>query len=139
MALVQLDIDAGLIQKTGVIANSVFLPPASVAWEVRSLHAIYVSGATVGNRNLELRLLSGGSVIGRVPVGATQAASLTRTYMFYPGAVDLTAFRDTDFIMTPIPYWFVDASMSLQLVDNKAIAAADTCTSNLQVAQYPNA
>lgn len=134
---ISLNITSWQVQKNSTIGNMVFSPDAGQLWELRSLQAVYTSSATVGNRNIEIQLLKGATVYARMVAGIVQAASLTRKYNAAPGLIDLTAFRDTDYLSMSLPYWFIDSSMTIKVVDNKSIDAADTCIAQVQVAVYP--
>lgn len=83
--------------------------------------------ATVGNRQLVVQVLdAAGDLIATLArAGATQAASLTRYYLFAPGVADMLAFRDTDYLTTPIPVTsFLDGGQVLRVYDKAAIAPA---------------
>jgi len=84
------------------------------------------TSATVGNRQLAVQFLDSASdVIGGIVVGAVQAESTTRNYIIGVGLPDLTAFRDTDFLMTPLPENLrLPAGYQVRIYDNKAIDAA---------------
>lgn len=100
--------------------------PAGTEWEILSIWVELISTATAGNRQIVVEFQDSASdVIGQVRAGAVQAASLTRNYMFAPGLVDLTAMRDTDFLMTPLPSRFVlPTGYKVRVFDKAAIAAA---------------
>ena len=82
-----------------------FTVPTGKRWIVNSIYVELTSTATVGNRQLEITVNSAASadvlsIAARA--GAVQAASLTRYYTFATGVADLTSFRDTDFLTTPL-------------------------------------
>lgn len=84
--------------------NKSFAVPADKDWHVMWAWVEWTSNATVGNRQVVMEISDSGSdVIMEIVPGVTQAASLTYKYLFAPGMADLTAVRDTDYIMTPIP------------------------------------
>jgi hypothetical protein len=107
-------------------SNKEFTVPADQEWQVLWVYVQYTSTATVGNRQLTLRALSdGGTTWMQLKAGIVQAASLARYYTFAPSLADLTAFRDTSFLMTPMmPTLFLSAGQRLQVLDSAAIAAA---------------
>lgn len=82
--------------------------------------------ATVGDRQIVVELQDDGAdVIAQWRAGEVQAASLTRYYCFAPSNADLTDFRDTDYLMTPIPPTVIlPASYVVRVYDNNAVAAA---------------
>ena len=107
-----------------------FAVTANQEWLVRSVYIGYTSGTTVGNRQVAVEYQnSAGSVIASVRSGATQAASLTRNYCFSLGAADLTAFRDTTYLMTPLPYTGLNGGGTIRVWDRGTIQpAGDTMT-----------
>lgn len=99
--------------------------PAGVEWKVKQIWIEFTSTAVVGNRQLEIQIQDGAAdVICEVKVGAVQAASLTRYYHLSSHAADLAAFRDTDWLMTPIPEWVLPAGYVIRIWDNAAVDAA---------------
>mgnify|MGYP001080713089 CR=1 FL=1 len=107
-------------------SDKTFTVPDDQEWQILWVYIQYTSTATVGNRQLTLRALSdGGTTLMQVKAGIVQAASLTRYYTFAPSLADLTAFRDTSYLMTPLmPTFFLSAGQQLQILDSAAIAAA---------------
>lgn len=108
---------------------------ALVEWEIMTIWVELITTATGGNRQVVVQFQDDSSdVIGEVRAGATQAASLTRNYMFGPGLADLTSFRDTTFIMTPLPKIILPAAYIVRFYDNAAIdAAADDMVTQMLV------
>lgn len=107
-------------------SDKTFTVPAGTEWEILSIYVEYISTATAGNRQVAIRFTDGADdIIGQVRAGIAQAASLTRFYQFGVGLADLTAFRDTDFLMTPLPRGLVlPAGYKVRVFDKAAIAAA---------------
>jgi hypothetical protein len=102
-----------------------FTVPTDMEWEIQSIFVEYQSSVSAGNRNLVVEIKDDNTpsnVILRVIAGAIQAASLTRYYVFAPGVPDLTAFRDTDYLSTPIPQIRLPSSFVIVVRDIKAIA-----------------
>ena len=104
--------------------------PNNELWRICHVHAILVSTATVGNRQiaLEIKDESGNSLM-HLEAGAVQAASVTRHYGFLQGI-----FRETSFVSDelqvplPIDCW-LKPGWSLRVADDAAIdAAADDLT-----------
>lgn len=104
--------------------------PNNELWRICYVHAILVSTATVGNRQiaLEIKDESGNSLM-HLEAGAVQAASVTRHYGFLQGI-----FRETSFVSDelqvplPIDCW-LKPGWSLRVADDAAIdAAADDLT-----------
>jgi hypothetical protein len=111
--------------------------PAGYEWQVLWVYVEYTSDANAGARQLQLNIRdAGGNLIGQVRPGVTQAASLTYYYMFGPSLADLTAVRDTDFIMTPFPPTiFLPAGYSVQVLDNNGVSALDDFNFHIHVAR----
>ena len=85
----------------------------------------FATDATVGNRQLQIDIRDDAAdVIFQMRVGIVQAASITRYYALSPHLVDLTAFRDTDYLMTPFPELTLAESWSVRIWDNNAVAVA---------------
>ena len=86
----------------GVIAH--FNVPPREAWHVLSLWAEYTASDTVATRAIRMIVRDlADDIVMEVAPGVTLTASQQRDFLFAPGAPDLTAARDTDLIMTPIP------------------------------------
>jgi hypothetical protein len=81
--------------------------PAGQEWQILWVHVRLTTTGTAGDRQLEIRIERPGAAMDPIGIwaaaGAVQAASLTREYIFAPGLADLTDFRDTDKLTTPIP------------------------------------
>lgn len=81
-----------------------FAVPADKDWHIMWIWLEYTSGATAGTRQIQVDVRdSGDDIIMSMIPGVTQAESLTYRYLFAPGMADLTAVRDTDYIMSPMP------------------------------------
>ena len=100
-------------------SDKTFTVPAGAEWELMTIYVELTSTGTAGNRQMAIQFLdSADDVIGQVRAGAVQAASLTRYYMFGVGLVDLTGFRDTDFLMTPLPEIVLPAGFKVKVFDD---------------------
>ena len=94
-------------------------------WHIMSVHVKYASTATAGNRQIVLQLLSGATVVDEVRAGLVQAASKTYYYTFQPGAENMIALVDSDWLTTHIPpTWILGYGESVRVLDNNAVAAA---------------
>lgn len=116
-------------------SNKQWEVPVGQEWQILWIQVEYISSGTAGNRQLEVGIARSGALYTRWAVaGATQAASLTRYYTFAPGLADLTSFRDTDYLTTPLPVTsLLQGGDTLQIFDNKAIdAAADDMSVRVQ-------
>jgi len=112
--------------------------PAGYEYQVLWIWIELATDATVGARQLQIDLRDAADdVIGQFRPGVTQAASLTRYYMFGPSLADLLGFRDTDYLMTPMPPTvFLPAGYDIRIFDNNAVAAAgDDLVIQLSVAR----
>jgi len=104
-----------------------FAVPASTERHVLNIWVEFTSTATVGNRQLVVEVQdSTTDVLAQwARPGVVQAASLTRHYEFAPGLPDDLAFRDTDYLRTPIPTTgLLKATDILRVYDNNAVDAA---------------
>lgn len=108
-------------------SNKHFTVPAGQEWQILWVYVSYVSAANAGNRQLEVQWRNATDVvIGAVVAGAVQAASLTRRYMFAPALADLVGFRDTDYLMTPLPpTLFLSAGEDLRVWTNAVFDPTD--------------
>lgn len=118
-------------------SDKTFTVPASTEWQVLWIWVEFTSTATVGDRQLVVQIQdSAADVIGEIRVGTVQAASLTRNYMLGATLADLQAFRDTDWLCTPLqPGLMLQAGDILRVHDNNAVdAAADDMIVQMQIA-----
>lgn len=104
--------------------------PNNELWRICYVHAILVSTATVGNRQIafEIKDESGNSLM-HLEAGAVQAASVTRHYGFLQGIFRETAFVSDELqVPLPIDCW-LKPGWVLRVADDAAIdAAADDLT-----------
>ena len=101
-----------------------FTVPSNVTWEPLSIWVELTSDANAGNRQMTIQFQDAGDdVIGEVRAGAVQAASKAWFYMFGQGLTDLTGFRDTTWIMTPLPKIVLFETCDIRIYDSAAIAA----------------
>ena len=115
----------------------IYTCPASTEAQVLWLWVELTTDATVGDRQIVVEIQdSANDVIGQFRAGAVQAASLTRYYMFGASMADLMAFRDTDWLMTPLPPGLIlRAGDQVRVYDNNAVAAAaDDMICQMQIA-----
>lgn len=127
------------IDSTADDSDKTIVVPDGEIWLLDWLHVTYVSTATVGNRQIVLRLYDSANVLrGDWHAGAVQAASLTRHYAFQPGIYRETAFVDGD-IQVAIPDKLViPPRWYLRILDTAAVdAAADDMTLSYQVTKNP--
>lgn len=111
--------------------------PASSEMQVLWIWIELTTAADVGNRQIVVEIQDpANDVVAQVRAGIVQAASLTRYYMFASSLADMTAFRDTDYLMTPLPPTLVlRAGDQVRVYDNNAVAAAtDDMIVQMQVA-----
>ena len=107
-------------------SNKLFTMPAGYIYQVLWIYVELTSTATAGDRNMAVAILSSvGNQTFEVRCGATQAASLTYNYSFGPSLADLTAARDTTFVMTPIPPTLILLPLwYIRVWDQNAVAVA---------------
>lgn len=113
-----------------------FAVPAGQVWQVLSIWVELTTTGTAGDRQLAVQVRDGSDdVVAEVRPGATQAASLTRNYLLAGGLPDLTSFRDTDLMMTPLPMLLLPEGWDVRIYDNNGVdAAADDMVVQMQIA-----
>jgi hypothetical protein len=106
-------------------SDKTFTVPASTRWRVQSIWVEYTSTGNAGNRQLVIEIQDDGAdVIFQIVPGLVQAASLTYKYAFAPGLPDMTAVRDSDFLMTPFPQFELGAGYKIRVYEKEQIDAA---------------
>lgn len=112
-------------EETANDSDKAFTIPAREIWQVLWIWIEFTTDGTAGDRQLELLIRDGSDdTVMQLPVGAVQAASLTRNYLLAAGMADLTTFRDTSFLTTPLPPLLIPGGYDLRIYDNNAVAAA---------------
>jgi hypothetical protein len=98
--------------------------PADTEWIVKWIWVEFTSGAGA-NRQMEIQIQDDAAdVIAEIKAGVAQGAAITRYYLFGPHCADLAAFRDTDYLMTPMPEWILPAGYHVRIWDNAAVLPA---------------
>lgn len=121
----------------GVKNRKVYIVPDHHEVQVLWIGATVTTTATVGNRQIQIAAYrQDGTLIGVLATaGAVQAAGTTRFYTFAPGLADLTAFRDTNCLTTPLPTGTIGRQQQrLVVFDNKNIDPLDNVVLAVQVA-----
>lgn len=119
----------GFVSNNGS-SKSYYVPLAQTS-QIVAVHAVLVSSATAGNRQLAVNISdNAGNYYARVVCGATQAASLTYRYTFATGMPDLTSARATNYVLTPLCPIFLNSTIIINVVDT---AAVDTVGDSLTV------
>lgn len=122
-----------IILQTDAAANDsdkTFTVTAGTAWKISSIYVSLASTATVGNR-LVVALLTDASdnAVAAYHSTATQAASLTRTYLFAPLGVSFAAFNGSGHMQIAINEQWLPGGYKIRVYDSAAIdAAADDMT-----------
>ncbi len=113
-----------LIDETENDSDKSFVVPASTERLIYSVRVSLATTATAGNRQLCIEMQDdAGNVLARAFAGATQAASLTREYLFSLGAADMGAFV-SDAISNALPALKLAAGWALRVYDKSAVDAA---------------
>lgn len=118
----------GTISDTGSDTSQngkLFSVPASRVWHLLWIWVEVTTSDTAATRQIVADIMdSDDNVISQFRPGATQAESLTRYYHLYPGAADMDAFRDTDFLTTPIPGTLIlEEGTQIKVYDNSTADA----------------
>lgn len=118
-------------------SNKAFTVPSGVNYQLLGGLAALTTTATVGNRQVDLRITDGTNTIITIAAGGTQAASLTRQYQYVIGEAAPAAVAGTLFVC-PIPADLILLpAWTIQILDSAAIdAAADDLTLRLLVKVY---
>jgi hypothetical protein len=115
-----------------------FVVPSGKTWRFDWAHIILVSTATVGNRQIKVSVYDDSNVL-RMDLHAvtTQAASLTRHYVYLPGVYRETSFINDEIqVAVPqniilLPGWYI------RVADSTAVdAAADDMTVSMQITEH---
>jgi hypothetical protein len=103
-------------------SNKLFTVPANQEWQVLWIWAEFITSTGIGTRQLSVEILdSAADIIAEYQVGVTQATTLTRNYLIAPVMPDLSSFRDTSYLTTPLPPTIILASgQQIRVWDNKA-------------------
>ena len=81
-----------------------FTVPVREVWHVLSVWVEHTASDTAATRQIRLVVQDDtDDIMLEIAPGVTVTASQQRDFLFAPGAPDLTAARDTDLIMTPLP------------------------------------
>lgn len=119
-------------------SDKVLTVPTGYEYQILWIWVELSSDAIAGNRQLQIDFRDAANdVIGQIRVGVVQAANLTRYYMFGPALADHGAFRDGDYLMTPLPPTvFLPAGYDIRIWDNNAVSVAgDDMVVQMQIAR----
>lgn len=111
--------------------------PADREYQVLSIAVDYYAFGDAGTRQLELDFRdSTGNTFAQIRPGVTQTANTTGHYVFAPSLADHLSFRDTNYLMTPLPpTLFLQPSEDVRIFDNNDITANDTMVVRVRVAE----
>ena len=117
-------------------SSKIFTVPLDREYQVLSIHISYYAFADVATRQLRVDFRdTADNVFGEIRMGATQTANTTGYYMITPGSADLNTFRDTNYLMTPMPPTvFLKPSEDIRVYDTAA-TANDTMAVRIRVAE----
>lgn len=107
-------------------SDKAFIVSTGYEWKIQWIWVELTTTATAGDRQIVLEIQdSTTDVIFQMRAGAVQAASLTRYYLFAPVGVEITSFRDSNFLYVPLPPTIhLPASYVIRIYDNNVVAAA---------------
>lgn len=102
--------------------------PTNYEWNLAFSYVTFVTAAAEGNRQLAMQVIdTDGTVVGETVAGLVQTASVTGYYQFGPALADLTAFRDVNYLMTPIPPdILLNPTEQLRFFDRNNVSATDS-------------
>jgi hypothetical protein len=108
-------------------SDKIITVPDGVEWQVLWIWVELTTTAAVGNRQIVVEIQDVATDVIAQPARAraTQAASLTRYYLFGQSLAMDAAFYDTDYLCTPIPPTLIlKEGDIIRIYDNNAVAAA---------------
>ena len=107
-------------------SHKALMVEAGYIWHVLSIRVFFTADANAGDRQIAVRLEDSAVItLDEVVAGMTQAATEAMYYEFGPSLADLDAFRDTDWLMTPIPpTWILEPLHRIVVLDRNAISVA---------------
>jgi len=110
--------------------------PADREYQVLSIQVDYYAFADVATRQLEIDFRdTDDNIFTQIRTGVTQTASTTGHYSIAPSLADHGAFRDTNYLMTPLPpTLFLQPNEDIRIWDNNA-TANDTMIVRVRVAE----
>ncbi len=99
---------------------------ANERWEVRVIRVKFIADNSASNRRLAIRFTDDSNVVlFEMRAGVEQALNTTRYYHFGVGLPDMTAWRDSDLLTTPIPAMgALEESWKIRVWDKEAQAVA---------------
>lgn len=118
-------------------ADKAFTVPEGYEYEILSVFVRMLTDATAADRQLQVDFRdSNDEIISQCRPGTVQTASITGNYIIAPAVADLVAFRDTDYLMTPIPpTLFLTGGEDIHIYENNDAAAGDELLVLLRVAR----
>jgi hypothetical protein len=124
------------IRDDAVGASKVFTVPAGEEWQILWLWVGFITTSDVGLRQLDIHMSDGVHTLGEWQAGVTQGLGVTKYYLIAPAMPDLTAWRDTDFLITPLPpTLFLKEGQSIQVWDNNMVEPDDQIVLEMQFAR----
>lgn len=122
-------------------SNKSWVVPGGEMWKFNWLRALMVTSATVGNRQMVLRVLdASANLVFGISAGAVQGAGVTRTYNFCQNVSHEAAFVAAEIQVPVAAEMWLPAGFTLQVLDSTAVdAAADDMTISFQVKVYKGA
>jgi hypothetical protein len=117
-------------------SDKIVTVPAGQLWHILWIWAELTTDAVQANRQMEVQIEDPeDDTILQVRAGAVQAASLTYNYAFAPSLADLTAVRDTTFLMTPLPpTLLLPPDFKVRVRDNTLTGGSDNVIIQMQYA-----
>ena len=118
-------------------SNKSWTVPGNEQWKINHAHVILATTATGGNRLITCNITDADGNSFDIQAGTTQAASLTRHYLFLQGFFRETTFVNNE-LQVPLPYdLWLPPGWSIQFYDATAVdAAADDMTVFFQYKKF---
>ena len=98
---------------------------AGFQWDIQTIFIEYTSDANAGARQISVQIQDdSANVLFEIPAGTTQTDTLVRNYLYGSNLPDLTSFRNTDQLLTPLPAKLIlPSAYVIRVYDTAAIAA----------------
>ena len=94
-----------LVNRADNDIDKAWVVPVGYEYQILGVYIEYnAEGAAAGNRQIVVQWQNdSGYTIGEVRAGAVFAQGAARKFTFGPALVDMFSFRDTDWLMSPLP------------------------------------
>jgi len=112
----------------------------NVDWIVQGIRLAYVTtasslGSTVARIPTVQYLGSTSNILDEIRSGTGQGSSSSRFYLFNAAMPDMTSFRDTNLLTTPLNPMMLAQGQQIRVFDNASASTSDATTLTLNILQ----